>query len=172
MASLSGTSVSPTSTYSKSGNLLASSANNRSRSAKAFSCAKSTRSFATATTSLWKAPAAIASSDCWTNRVRFAARQCSRAIAFACVNSYSTPRCQCAGERGRGRRSLRNRTAPPPRRRAPSLAACDWPRPHRRTTAPADERRSCAHPRKLRAIALVSPAIRGFGAASTEGWLR
>ena len=35
-----------------------------SLSAKACSCANSTRSLATATTSLWKAPAAIASSDC------------------------------------------------------------------------------------------------------------
>ncbi len=36
---------------------------------------------ATATTSLWKAPAAIASSDCRTNRVRAGSSRCSRATA-------------------------------------------------------------------------------------------
>ena len=42
----------------------------RCLSANACSCANSTRSFATATTSLWKAPAAIASSDCSAKIVR------------------------------------------------------------------------------------------------------
>ena len=38
--------------------------------------------FASATTSLWKAPAAIASSDCAANKVRPWSRPCRRAIAF------------------------------------------------------------------------------------------
>ena len=51
-------------------------------SANAFSCANSTGPLATATTSLWNAPAAIASSDCSANRVRSGSSAWRRATAF------------------------------------------------------------------------------------------
>ena len=68
----------------------------RALSAKACSCANSTGPLATATTSLWNAPAAIASSDCAANRTRAGIER------GGAGRPPSTPR--HAGARGRGRR--------------------------------------------------------------------
>ena len=134
------------------------------RSANACSCANSTRSFATATTSLWNAPAAIASSDCSAKITRSGSSRCSRAIALRRLDMLAR------GESAAGHAVNEHLDA--------GLAVRGG-QPHVIGRALVAERgrhrrrepRSCRR-RTRGAAAPASLAIHGCGAASSAGWRR